>query len=106
MSAFGGKADMAFCGGPLSRSLLGVKRTSGIALHMSAYDPKRTCGEPLPELNCKLIRCLVLSLGGGNETVRFHKGHWRRSGDLASSGANTAGRAHKAHRRARSHSAE
>jgi hypothetical protein len=27
MSAFGGKADMAFCGISLSRSLLGVKRT-------------------------------------------------------------------------------
>src|SRR5262245_27665513 len=27
MSAFGGKADMAFCGCLLSRSLLGVKRT-------------------------------------------------------------------------------
>jgi hypothetical protein len=27
MSAFGGKADMAGCGSPLSRSLLGVKRT-------------------------------------------------------------------------------
>jgi hypothetical protein len=27
---------------PLSRSLLGVKRTWPFALHMSAYDPKRT----------------------------------------------------------------
>src|SRR5262249_14043690 len=27
---------------PLSRSLLGVKRTWPIALHMSAFDPKRT----------------------------------------------------------------
>jgi len=27
MSAFGGKADMAFCGISLSRSLLGVKQT-------------------------------------------------------------------------------
>ena len=33
---------MTLCGNPLSRSLLGVKRTSLIALHMSAYDPKRT----------------------------------------------------------------
>ena len=30
-----------FRGSPLSRSLLGVKRTSLFALHMSAYDPKR-----------------------------------------------------------------
>jgi hypothetical protein len=42
MSAFGCKADMTVCGNPLSRSLLGVKRTLSIALHMSAYDPKRT----------------------------------------------------------------
>src|SRR5262245_8857684 len=42
MSAFGGKADMTLCGIPLSRSLLGAKRTSPCALHMSAYDPKRT----------------------------------------------------------------
>jgi hypothetical protein len=42
MSAFGGKADMALCGNSLSRSLLGVKRTCLIALHMSAFDPKRT----------------------------------------------------------------
>src|SRR5215470_4044688 len=42
MSAFGGKADMTVCGSPLSRSLLGVKRTCRFALHMSAYDLKRT----------------------------------------------------------------
>src|SRR5262249_37190099 len=41
MSAFGGKADMTGCRCPLSRSLLGVKRTSSVALHMSAPDPKR-----------------------------------------------------------------
>jgi hypothetical protein len=38
MSAFGGKADMTYCGNPLLLSLLGVKRTSLIALHMSAND--------------------------------------------------------------------
>src|SRR5262245_29087894 len=42
MSAFGGKADTAFCRISLSRSLLGVKRTWHLVLHMSAYDPKRT----------------------------------------------------------------
>src|SRR5262245_26122938 len=42
MSAFGGKADMAFCGFSLSRSLLGVKQTCRFAAHMSAFDPKRT----------------------------------------------------------------
>jgi hypothetical protein len=44
MSAFGGKADMTVCGNPLSRSLLGAKRTCPFALHMSANDPKRTSG--------------------------------------------------------------
>jgi putative tryptophan/tyrosine transport system substrate-binding protein len=39
MSAFGSKADMAFCGILLSRSLLGVKRTWLVAAHMSAFDP-------------------------------------------------------------------
>src|SRR5262249_2787407 len=42
MSAFGGKADIAFSGITLSWSLLGVKRTSLFAAHMSAFDPKRT----------------------------------------------------------------
>src|SRR5262245_2836833 len=42
LSAIGGKADMTVCGSPLSRSLLGVKRTWVGALHMSAFDPKRT----------------------------------------------------------------
>ena len=42
MSAFGAKADMAFCGISLSRSLLGVKRACLFAAHMSAFDPKRT----------------------------------------------------------------
>ena len=38
----GGKADMAVGRNPLARSLLRVKRTSAVALHMSAFDPKRT----------------------------------------------------------------
>ena len=42
MSAFGGKADMAFCEISLSRSLLGVKRTWLFAARMSAFDPKPT----------------------------------------------------------------
>ena len=33
---------MTVCGSPLSLSLLGVKRTCSLALHMSAFDPKRT----------------------------------------------------------------
>ena len=49
MSAIGGKADMAVCENPLSRSLSGVKRTWLFASHMSAIDPKRTSAAvPLP----------------------------------------------------------
>src|SRR4029078_4885557 len=33
---------MTFCGRPLSRALLGARRTCPFALHMSAFDPKRT----------------------------------------------------------------
>src|SRR5262245_189308 len=40
-------ADMTVCGCPLSRSLLGLKRTCLVALHMSAYDPKRTSASAL-----------------------------------------------------------
>ena len=46
MSAFGGKADMAYCGKSLSQSLLGVKRTWPIAVQMSAFDPKRKSQPP------------------------------------------------------------
>ena len=40
MSAIGSKADMAFSENPRSRSLFEVERTSLIAAHMSAHDPK------------------------------------------------------------------
>jgi hypothetical protein len=53
MSAFGAKADMAFCGISLSRSLLGVKRTWLVAAQMSAFDPKRT-------LNLKTIGGILM----------------------------------------------
>ena len=36
--------DMTLAGNPLLRSLLGAKRTSLVAAHMSANDPKRTFG--------------------------------------------------------------
>ena len=38
---------MNFFGNPLSRSLLGVKRTWLVAAHMSAFDPKRTQAKQL-----------------------------------------------------------
>ena len=47
MSAFGGKADMALCRNALSRSLVRVKQTWAVALHMSAFDPKRNIGGDL-----------------------------------------------------------
>jgi hypothetical protein len=48
LRAFRGKANIPCRGKPFSRSLLGVKRTWGVAPHMSAYDPKRTSGLPTP----------------------------------------------------------
>jgi hypothetical protein len=36
---------MTFRGSPLLRSLLGAKQTCRFALHMSAFDPKRTCSQ-------------------------------------------------------------
>src|SRR5262249_54891438 len=40
MSAFGVKADMTLCGNPLSRSLLGVKRTCSFKAATRICDPK------------------------------------------------------------------
>jgi hypothetical protein len=54
---FGGKADMTLCGNPLLRSLLGVERTSPCALHMSAYDPKRTLAGPTPAFPERSYAC-------------------------------------------------
>jgi hypothetical protein len=52
---------MGLCGNPLSRSLSGVKRTCPFALHMSAYDPKRTSARPPQETNPSLYDgCSVL----------------------------------------------
>src|SRR6478672_8482170 len=63
MFAFGGKADMACCGNPLLRSLLGVKRTCPFALHMSAYDPKRTWAPPFPSFILSLYDALSWASG-------------------------------------------
>ena len=62
-------------------SAIGTKRTSPSALHMSAFDPKRTwiaAKRPVPTLTLapfpytSLSRYDALSsaLGGGNETTR------------------------------------
>src|SRR5262245_13114263 len=85
MSAFGGKADMMFCGCLLSRSLLEVKRTSLVAAHMSAYDPKRT-SRPVPPPSGQLtwpseisrFMCLIRRTLMGDttaQTVYFYDRH-------------------------------
>ena len=69
MSVFGGKADMT------------------IALHMSAYDPKRTCTAPaLPEHRSELVRWLSSLRGDDNEAARSHQ-NCRLSGRVATDGA-------------------
>ena len=70
-------------------SAFGTKRTCRFALHMSAFDPKRTWAEPLSSSRSELIRCPVLSLGGGNEAARVHHAS-RRRGGVAARGARAA----------------
>src|SRR5262249_46255605 len=92
MSAFGGKADMTFCGCLLSRSLSGVKRTSLFAAHMSAYDPKRTSVglRPTPSrVFAQIATITCLSLGGDYEATRLHQG-CLFNGCVAACGACTA----------------
>src|SRR5262245_29326044 len=71
MSAFGGKADIAFCEDPLSRSLLGVKRTCRFALHMSAFDPKRTLMRRIPLQKPSSKRYHALSWTRGSAMMLF-----------------------------------
>src|SRR5262249_37253211 len=101
MSALGGKADMTFAGSPLSRSLLGVKRTWLVAPHMSANDPKRTSrsvARPFPDP--RLNRYYASGcFGHEHEATKIHCSYWRRGGDAAR-GSSTAERADSAHRRA------
>src|SRR5215475_6498503 len=56
MSAFGGKADISIGTCPLSRPLLGVKRTCRFALHRSASDPKRTFRRPPTDVQISRAR--------------------------------------------------
>src|SRR6476620_10245803 len=86
MSAFGGKADMAFFGCPLSRSLSGVKRTRLVATHMSANDPKRTSAGLISNpFQCShLTRYDVRPDSRGcNEAARVHDFARRRGGLVA-----------------------
>jgi hypothetical protein len=62
---------------------------------MSASDPTSDIGQPLNDLCLNSHpaafqlcyfepeRCLVLSLGGGNETARVHHACWKRCGLVA-----------------------
>ena len=60
MTAFAGKADMAVGACLLSWSLLGVKRTCLFALHMSAFDPKRTSADLTSLFSCPGLSGLFL----------------------------------------------
>jgi hypothetical protein len=87
---FRGKADMACCGNPLSRSLLGAKRTCPFALQMSANDPKRALmlqnhlsGCSLSVCSFATIRCPILTVRGDDEAARVHHASQLRGGDLA-----------------------
>src|SRR6476646_7287174 len=100
MSAFGGKADMTVCGNPLSRSLLGVKRTLPIALHMSANDPKRTLvgqfaavrSTAFHVLGCHSLR------EDAYEAARVHIASRRRGSHMAAGCASAAARKDTTHR--------
>src|SRR5215510_13346975 len=79
MSAFGSKADMAYSGKSLLRSLLGVKRTWPVAMQMSAFDPKQTlavhCGNGFdagfsPYQSTRLSRYNAGSLAWGGRMRR------------------------------------
>src|SRR5262245_6782030 len=94
MSAFKGKADMTVCGCLLSRSLLGVKRTSPFAPHMSAYDPKRTLVAPIPTT----VLSPYDAVWGANETARVHFTSWRHGGDDVIRGSRAAARSNEAYR--------
>src|SRR5262245_55553413 len=92
MSAFEGKADMAFRESPLSRSLLGVRRTCRFAAQLAAFDPTLTLAvliRPLPARSVEAIRCPVLTLRGCNEAARVHRSIGRR-GSVATRRARAA----------------
>src|SRR5215510_6578751 len=83
MSAFGGKADMAYC-------------TAYVC-----FDPKRALrSEVRPFRGPRLNRYYASGgFGRAHEAAKFHCSYWRRGGDAACS-SGTAERADSAHRRA------
>src|SRR5262245_62177399 len=86
MSAFGGKADMTFTGRPVSRSLLGVKRTWAGAVQMSAVDPKRTF-VALFSVVGRLDNMACSEPRGNDEAARVHHAYRRRGRFMAARGA-------------------
>ena len=96
MSAFGGKADMAFCGKSAFAVAFGCKADMPcFALQMSAFDPKRTSGLAISR---SLPRGKMVGfwhwtsrvLKGTHATARFHQSYcWLRS-CLAARGARAA----------------
>jgi len=86
---------MGFAGCPLSRSLLEAKRTSFVALHMSAPDPKRTWptaqriglkAYPAPSSGSSPYDGFVPGLGVGNQKARVHCVCWRLGDDAMANG--------------------
>src|SRR5262245_3833903 len=81
MSAFGGKADMNACGCPLSRLLLGVKRTWGGALHLVVH-----CTCPLVTQSGHWLPWQTVELYGGAPS-RAHAAMNKQSAITAPSSA-------------------
>jgi hypothetical protein len=82
-------------------SLLGVKRTSPFAAHMSAFDPKRTLMLQTHLWECSLsvcslatIRCPILTVRDDDEAARVHHASQLRGGDLAARSPRAAARAY------------
>ena len=74
----------------LRESVVGVKRTCFFALHMSAYDPKRTLMLQNHLSECSLsvcsfatIQCPILTVRDDDEAARVHHASQLRGGDLA-----------------------
>src|SRR5262249_15550107 len=70
MSAFRGKADIRKRSCLLSRSLLGAKRTSLFAAHMSASDPKRTSVGPRPTPSRVSAQIATITVRASGATMR------------------------------------
>src|SRR5262245_60035147 len=74
---------------------IGGKADMGVALQMSANDPKRTSAPTAQRPETRVLKVCyfksgrrpVLSLGGGNEAARLHQAYRRCGSSLAAWGA-------------------